>query len=200
MRYETVKEIPTIKIALTGKLRSGKTEVARLLADELDYNYGNVFSFGSSLKYYASKIFEDGGSESEKPRSLYQQFGQLMRRIDEEVWVKHLDKSIRLQLSTLGDSPIVIDDLRQPNEYQWARDNGFIIVRVEAGDEIRRKRAKRAGDRFDEGNLNHETESHSDGFEVDAVLVNDGEHYGELRKKVRGLVEELVEINAEGGR
>ena len=91
-----------IKIALTGKMRSGKSTVAEILW--LDYDLTRR-SFGGALKYYADKMFEgsaaypieveeygepcpfDGKRDTrlKKPRKLYQDFGQAMRQLDEDI-------------------------------------------------------------------------------------------------------------------
>lgn len=160
-----------LKIALTGKLRSGKDVIADRLFTE--HGFELPISFGSSLKYYADKIF-DVSEGYAKPRKLYQQFGQLCRTIDEDVWVKHAEFSVKQALDRRSTTGIVISDLRQPNEYDWCKRNGFVIVRVTAPDEIRLERARQAGDIFDADDLAHETESYVDSFEVDAEIANDG--------------------------
>ncbi|MFE5278591.1 hypothetical protein ACFQ9F_30120, partial [Bacillus cereus] len=94
------------------------------------------------------ETFPDVGILS-KPRALYQQFGQLMRQIDGDVWVKHVERKVEgiVDYRSTHDHHIgvVITDLRQPNEYEWARRNGFTIIRVTAPDDVRRQRAEQAG-------------------------------------------------------
>jgi dephospho-CoA kinase len=169
------REIPIIKIALTGKMRSGKDTVANHLY--IRYGFDRV-AFGDALKKNAHATFP-WVSEFSKPRALYQQYGQLMRQIDPDVWIKHAERAVKgaidFNVNTGAEKVgVVITDLRQPNEYEWARANGFTIVRVTAPDENRLLRAKLAGDDFTETDLEHETESHIDGFAVDFEIVNDG--------------------------
>src|SRR5699024_6716668 len=115
----------------------------------------DIVSFGSSLKHYADRLFvysdvypnafDEREFRYRKPRRLYQDFGEKMRELDPCIWVKHVEASVEILEDIRSTSGIVIDDLRQPNEYEWARANGFIIIRVEASESLRLKRAEQAG-------------------------------------------------------
>jgi dephospho-CoA kinase len=186
------REVTVVKIALTGKLRSGKDT----LANHLYIKYGfSTAAFGDALKKNAHATFP-WIYEWNKPRALYQQFGQLMRQIDPDVWVKHAEQAVKgaidFNVNTGAEKVgVVITDLRQPNEYEWARANGFTIIRVTAPDEDRLWRAKLAGDDFNEADLEHETESHIDSFQVDYEIHNDGS-VDVLKAKMDALLEEIA--------
>ncbi|WP_214780655.1 AAA family ATPase [Exiguobacterium sp. s22] len=170
-----------IRIAIYAPMRSGKSEAARLLAA----HHGFVRrSFGCLLKMYAEALF---GSSDVKPRALYQHFGQLCRQIDPDVWVRHLADNIT---ATCPDDPIVIDDLRQPNEYAWARANGFVIVKVECHADTRKARLEALGEPVDDVLLTHETESHFADFEPDYVIPNDGDTV-DLRANIAMLIADI---------
>lgn len=174
-----------IKIGLTGKMRSGKDT----LADYLVENYGfTKFAFGDALKRYVHEIFDV--NPNEKPRDIYQRFGQYCRAIDEDVWVRKCFQSIAE--SDRGNRVLrpVITDIRQPNEYARCRAEGFVIIRVKADDSVRLERAREAGDKFDEESLNHETERHVDGFEVDFEIDNNGTWRG-MAEQVDVIMREL---------
>ena len=180
------------KILIVGKLRSGKSEIAR----HLKHNHGfEEITFGGMLKFYADKIFNHGDTGG-KPREIYQKFGQACRQVDENVWVKHADFAYRMALDSRATRGIVVSDGRQPNELVWARANGFIIIRVEASESMRLERAKQAGDIFNEGDLAHDTEQHVDKFDVDYTIVNDGS-LSDLKRQVDEIV---GDIKAKGGR
>src|SRR5690606_18048644 len=101
-----------IKIGLTGKMRAGKDTVADYLVE----NYGFTrFAFGDALKRYVHEIFDV--NPNEKPRDIYQRFGQYCRAIDGDVWVRKCFQSIAE--SDRGNRVFrpVITDIRQPNEY-----------------------------------------------------------------------------------
>ncbi|WP_243763990.1 hypothetical protein [Bacillus sp. XF8] len=69
---------------------------------------------------------------------------------------------------------VLVNGVRQPNEYRLLKDEGFTIIRVNALDDLRIGRAHSAGDVFTESDLSHETESHIDTFEVDYEVNNVG--------------------------
>ncbi|MDA1545839.1 hypothetical protein PDJ83_15660 [Bacillus cereus group sp. TH253LC] len=71
-------------------------------------------------------------------------------------------------------SKVLVNGVRQPNEYQRLRDEGFIIIRVNASDDLRIGRAEKAGDVFTEEDLSHETEIHIDTFEAEYEVNNVG--------------------------
>ena len=181
-----------IKIALTGKMRSGKDTVALHLAFEHGFEY--PIAFGDKLKRTFHELFPWVSAQS-KPREGYQRFGQLIRKeFDENVWVKHLASTVEFLEDSRKTRGIVITDLRQPNEYEWCRANGFIIVRVTAPDELRLERARLAGDNFTEADLAHETEQWVDGFDADFVIVNDGS-VDELKAKVDEVIVQIKEAD-----
>lgn len=195
MKHEvTVERNVTItKIAITGQMRSGKDEVAKYLMMYRDYS---KFAFGDALKRTAHEVFPWIASES-KPRRLYQMYGQTMRMLDKNVWVSHVERQMNRTIEyNLGQGAseigIVVSDLRQQNEYDWCRKNGFTIIRVTAPDELRIERAKMAGDSFSDADLAHETEQAISGFDVDFEIANVGD-VEELRAKVDAV---LAEINA----
>jgi dephospho-CoA kinase len=185
------REVSVVKIALCGKLRSGKDTAANHLY--IRHGFDRV-AFGDALKRNAHAVFP-WISDGTKPRALYQQYGQLMREIDPDVWIKHAEMAVKGKIDfrvSMGAEAIgiVITDLRQPNEYEWARANGFTIIRVTAPDEVRIGRAIKAGDTFCDNDLEHSTELAIDGFAVDYTVVNDGT-VDELKEKINAVLEEI---------
>lgn len=127
-----------MKIALMAYARSGKDEIYNIIKEYSEAtNGGKVvrLAFGDALRHYAHEITDV--PTDPKPRWLYEQFGKFMRLLDKDVWVKQLDKTYRQAMES-GYKNFVITDLRQPNEYEWAKENGFTIVFV-ACDEVTRK-------------------------------------------------------------
>ena len=199
-----------IKIAITGKMRAGKDTVYSILKEELELalnkvnNYTDgVFitkqhTFGGQLKYFAELLFPEHFVAGGKPRQLFQDFGQSMRQIDEDVWVKKADQAIQNKLKTTHADVHIsyITDLRQPNEYEYCKGNGFFILRVNATDEVRLARMKADGDNFTKEHLHHETETYVDGYEVDYDIYNNFTTQNgleELRKEVKQLVKIILE-------
>jgi dephospho-CoA kinase len=185
------REIPVVKIALTGKMRSGKD----LCGSHLYINYGfDQVAFGDALKKNAHATFP-WVSEFSKPRALYQQYGQLMRKIEPDVWIKHAEQAVNgaidFRVNTGAEQiGIVLTDVRQQNEVDWCRANGFTLIRVTAPDEDRIARAIAANDDFTVLDLTHETELAIDTFEVDHEAINDGT-VDDLKRKIDEIMEAI---------
>lgn len=110
-------------IMLTGKLKSGKTTLAEELTHLLDIPRD---SFARPLKagLKAMGVIVDG---PDKDRHALQYFGaDYFRKKDPDWWVKPMATN-HLDMHNTG---LVIDDCRFPNEYQWGKDNGFLMVRL----------------------------------------------------------------------
>lgn len=168
-----------IKIALIGKMRSGKNALADYATFMYDFKQ---FAFGDELKRLAHEAFPWIPREP-KPRSLYQSFGQAVREIDSDVWVKRCIAKINEYIAdnrcpTCGNCrqlSVIVTDCRQPNEYERLKAEGFVFIRINASDDVRRERAIAVGDVFTDEDMAHDTESHVDSFTVDYEITNDGE-------------------------
>lgn len=163
------------KIAITGKARSGKSELSHYAW--MLYGF-KEFDFSAVLKDEFHRLFPHIPRDP-KPRAYYQKFGQWLREIDPDIWVKMTMAKVHEYcfedaLNKVNHkSKVLVNGVRQPNEYQRLRDEGFIIIRVNASDDLRIGRARNAGDVFTKADLGHETESHIDTFEVDYEVNND---------------------------
>lgn len=148
-----------IKIAISGKMCSGKSFCAKMIREK--YSRATVFSFAGKLKKVTHDLFFDkfigggggivggggiasGGVGSErtisqmhKNRRLYVEVGQKMRDIDSMVWVNHVVKDSR------GCDFAVVDDLRFKNEMIALKNEGWKIVRLKITKE---QQIKRLGD------------------------------------------------------
>ncbi|PRT35335.1 hypothetical protein C6357_29530 [Bacillus wiedmannii] len=164
------------KIAITGKARSGKTELSHYAW--MLYGF-KEFDFSAVLKDEFHRLFPHVPRDP-KPRAYYQKFGQWLREIDPDIWVKMTMAKVHEycfedSLNKVNHKPkVLVNGVRQPNEYQRLKDEGFIIIRVNASDDLRIGRARNVGDVFTEADLSHETESHIDTFEVDYEINNVG--------------------------
>lgn len=171
-----------IKLALAGGLRVGKTEAENYLVDKFDCS---PFDFADALKDDFHLEFKHILREP-KPRKGYQLYGQLMRYVHgENYWVdkcfetveNYADLAWRYSFNYINDEVIfrpLITGVRQPNEFQRLREEGYIIIRVSAPKELQIKRSLEAGDDFKEEDLLHETEVTLMNEEVHYDIVNDG--------------------------
>lgn len=110
----------TLKIAILGKSGAGKDTAADYLIER--YGFTKI-RFGTSLYEICEKYFDMKG----KDRKLLQDVGLAMRSVKPTVFVDLAEKEI---LS--ADTNIVVPDLRQPNEYEMLKRNGFEFLYVES--------------------------------------------------------------------
>tara|TARA_B110000459_G_scaffold194054_1_gene233005 strand:- start:269 stop:772 length:504 start_codon:yes stop_codon:yes gene_type:complete len=106
-----------MKIAITGKICSGKSTLANKLKNILKLE---KYSFANNVKKYAKEIFE----MKYKDRKLIQDFAEKMKEIDNNIWIKQLDKEIKDKVH------IIIDDLRFENEYNYLKKNNYYIIKL----------------------------------------------------------------------
>ncbi|WP_206529604.1 AAA family ATPase [Brevibacillus sp. SYP-B805] len=186
-----------LKLALTGRMRSGKDSVAAYLASQ--YGFAR-FAFGDGIRKVCRELFPDQMAQARKPRALLQGVGQAMRAFDEDVWIRQCLEEIEGEIGYYEahgyhGPNVVITDLRQPNEYARLRAEGFVIIRVNASDETRIQRMIDAGDEFDDDTLTHDTEQHVDSFAVDYEIDNNGS----LADLYAQVDEIMVDINRKEG-
>jgi dephospho-CoA kinase len=171
-----------VKIALIGKIRSGKDSFANFLIDEYGFKR---YAFGDGIGEVVKKYFPDEFIKG-KPRKHYQSIGQHFRSLDAEVWIKYLEK----QMNQSDDENIIITDLRQFNEWQRMKELGFIFIKVEAPEDIRQMRMKYAGDVWNPDDLSHSTEREIDFLQYDYLIKNDGT-LSYLESRAKQLYREL---------
>lgn len=118
-----------MRIAIAGKICSGKSYIANHIANNID---GTIYSFGSGVKKYCKEIF----NMEYKDRKLLQDFAQKMKEIDNDVWIKYTVNEINKNKT----GHILLDDLRFPNEASYLISEGFTIIRLIIGDNLQKQR------------------------------------------------------------
>jgi len=119
-----------MKIAITGKMCSGKSTLAQIIK-ETNSNYV-IYSFGQKVKDVAKDLF----NMKEKDRSLLTSIGTKMREIDSEVWMNYVINQ------TKDKTHCIIDDLRYQNEYEALSKNGYKIIQLEVDRVTQEERIK----------------------------------------------------------
>lgn len=155
-----------MRIALTGKIASGKSFISQYLCDTHNFK---IFSFAQPVKDICKDVFE----MKYKDRKLLQQFAEKCKEIDPDVWVKYLERDI---LKETGN--IVIDDLRFPNESIMLQKHGFKIIKLELNEKIQTKRIKETyPDTYKEHleRINHISESMYDSLPFDYKIDMDNQ-------------------------
>jgi dephospho-CoA kinase len=121
-----------MKIAVTGKMCSGKTTLCNYLCS-VEPRF-QIFSFGKKVKEVATDLF--GMDPLTKDRPLLTSLGQKMREIDSEVWLDYVIQQCENKEFCL------VDDLRYQNEYEALVKNGFKIIQLNLSDELQEKRIR----------------------------------------------------------
>lgn len=183
----------TVKIGIIGAMRAGKDTFAEpLLYSKSMYH----LRFADGIQEIITAFFPEVDSGKGKPREHYQHIGQSLRQLNPDVWVNSLEQeyiNILRMLHILEDntSGIIITDVRQPNEVEWCRRNGFKLVKLISPSEVRRQRIIYCGDVFDEEQFRHETESYIDTIDAD-YIINSLCSKEELQKRAVELYEKLA--------
>ena len=149
-----------MRIAIAGKICSGKSFLAKLIVNNSKYN-ANVYSFGKPVKQYASEIFD----MNYKDRRLLQLFGEKMKEIDENIWIKKTFNKIRSDLHVKKQLGIIIDDLRFENEADYLISKNFTIIKLNIDSQLQIERIQKTyNDKANEhiSNLNHKSEQYID--------------------------------------
>ena len=166
-----------MKIAIIGKICSGKTTLANKLSEH--FNLERV-AFGDSVKKYTTEIFD----MSYKDRKLIQDFAEKMKEIDNDIWIKHLDKKIK------NKTNIIIDDLRFENEYIYLKNNNFVIIKLVINKNEQIKRIENLyGNNANEHieRLNHISELYIDTLNADFII--------DSTENIQSIINFLVHYN-----
>ena len=156
-----------MKIAITGKMCSGKTTLSNYLC-EIEPKF-QVFSFGKKVKQVASDLFDM--DPLVKDRSLLTSIGQKMREIDSDVWVNYVINQCK------DIEYCLIDDLRYQNEYEALAKNNWKIIQLTISDDLQEERIRNIyPDNYQDHlkNRGHESERNSfDWMNQDPYLIID---------------------------
>lgn len=192
-----------MKIALTGKARSGKDTVKDYLVDK----YGAVpFAFADELKVDFHEEYPNIPAYP-KPVQGYQLYGQLMRYVHgEDYWIDkcfykiNYIEEIAKQLISMSNKDYknvvhkympVISDIRQDNEVKRCKEEGFVLIRVSCPEDVRWERMRLEGDSVTKEDLHFVTEKSVDDFTVDYEIDNSGT-LDELWYQVDNIVKEIM--------
>ena len=139
------------RIALIGKICSGKTFVANYLVDKYKFS---KYSFAHPLKKIAKEYY----NMKDKDRILLQDLALKMKEIDENVFVNYLIKNMNKH------DNIIIDDLRFKNELLELKKHNFIIIRLNVKPDLQINRYLKLYNRSNLNRLNHISEKEQDEF------------------------------------
>lgn len=172
-----------MKIAIYGKIRSGKTVACEHLKDRLNCE---VIEFSGALQEALDIMYPQ--HKGTKNRELLISVGQHMRKLDEDVWtnvVKH-------KINNSKRENILVAGTRQQNEYQMLRKEGFKFIKITADEDIRIERCKNLNDTFDVSTMHNETEKILDSFRIDYEVVNNG-NIEEFKKSLDNVLDQIYQ-------
>ena len=138
-----------LKIALSGKNRSGKDSLCKALVESGEFEGGefNRFAFAAELKIAAAEMINEDENHffDEANKIRHRKFlialGGAGRAYDPLYWVNKTLHGIQCMFDIEGDDWVpVITDLRFSNEARALREAGFLLVRVNCPDEVRLNR------------------------------------------------------------
>ena len=117
-----------MKIAIIGKMCSGKTTTANMIK-QMDNQY-EIYSFGKKVKEVANDLFH----MKEKDRTLLTSIGTKMREINPDVWCDYVMNEAKYK------KKCIIDDLRYQNEYDECLKNNFIFIKINISSKLQEER------------------------------------------------------------
>lgn len=192
-----------IKIALMGKMRSGKDKVAEMINQEIGHAIScEQYAFADGIKdilldYFLEDVIELD-KQRKKPRHHLQHIGQEFRKLNEGVWIGYLDRTIKANAhlhkeAGYLDRCVIITDVRQPNEHFYVKNLSYHIIKIDASDEIRIKRMEDLNeiDGSTAEQMQHETEKYIDSLTYDYVIHNDGS-LESLKWKVQKVLKDIM--------
>lgn len=150
-----------LRIAFAAKQRSGKDLAAEFI---LKFYPGDVRKFADPLYRLMYETQEFLGLPKEKDRLFLQLIGTDWGRAkDPNIWVNTLFSTLDLN----SDKNIIITDARFLNEFEALKANGFILVKIESSDELRKQRGATL--------MSHASEVDMDLYtDYDYVIENNG--------------------------
>lgn len=121
-------------IAICGRMASGKTTMAQWLEQHGNYE---VQSLAGAVKRIGTDLF----GMSQKDRPLLQQIGMKMREIRPTVWIDYLVRQADELNQSMYD--VVVDDVRFVNEAKRFKSEGWVLVKMDIGQDLQLERLQR---------------------------------------------------------
>lgn len=140
-----------MNVGLIGKYGSGKTTAANFLVE----NHGFVkYSLADPVRQITQEIFGIESKADPRYRRIMQKVGtDWFRSEDPNVWINYLLKRVKDETR-----PIVVDDVRFPNEALALCQRGWKLIYLNCPYEVRMKRCIERDGHFDKSTLNHPSE------------------------------------------
>lgn len=184
-----------LKIALTGLPGVGKSTASKILMNALINRQINAKVIKLAAPLYDIqtafyKRLELALLEEQQDGQLLNFLGGHFRKVDPEFLSRDLAWRCSAAILT-GARALICDDAR-PLDLQALHDQGFIIIKVVAPEELRRVRKIARGDKF-RGDDNHSTERSVEGADWNAdITINNEGGIDEFEQHVLQLLDRAV--------
>jgi lambda repressor-like predicted transcriptional regulator len=156
-------------------------------ADELKKAAMSIFDLSHEQCFGSQEIKETVDPRYGKsPRQLLQELGVKMREIFPDIWVAKVFLETIPRLQEQGYEGFAVSDVRFPNEADWIRKYGGIVVRV-----------TRAGSGTTVG-ADHASETSLKDYVCDVEISNNGT-FEEYFEKLDRMTEEVLQYGGDEG-
>jgi len=130
-----------VKIAICGKMASGKTTLAEYIVH--DYQDTARFSLAEAVKRFARFVYDI--PEDHKDRVAFQKIGDGARKeLYENIWIDTLLNEIAHHEVVSNNEGFiknfVIDDVRYINEVIELKNEGWLIIKLEIDEDLQKER------------------------------------------------------------
>lgn len=175
-----------VNIGISGKMYSGKTSAATVLMGMYPFIR---MPFAGGLKEIVARIFGVPVDGPDKDRELLQWFGtDICRAKDPDCWARMLVRDWKMG----GMPPIIVDDVRFPNEADILKANGFYLMRLEVSQEAQERRALRQGTAWDPDKATHQSEVALDDYNGWDLVINADLDLDPFQKAVASMWEDFI--------
>lgn len=123
-----------LRIALGHQARVGKDTFADYVGRDRQIHR---LSFAKKLYEVVSSIQHILNKDQVKDPALLQHEGMGLRaHYGEDIWVEQLEREYNEIVGADPNANIIITDLRLPNEMEWAKNHGFITIKITRNNRI----------------------------------------------------------------
>ena len=162
---EFIKKNPKIYL-LSGKARSGKNEVSKIIEKYYSDKKTITISFGYYIKDYAKRVSDWDGNENTKPRELLQKLGieLIKNKINDKLFINRIIDDIEV-FSYFYDV-IIVSDVRLKDELKTLKEKYINSISIRVNRDVKND--------LTEEEQNHVTEKDLDNvFDFDYIIEND---------------------------
>lgn len=168
---------------ISGKARSGKGEVSKIIRDYYKDKKTIIISFGHYIKDYAKRISDWDGNEDTKPRELLQQLGIeiIKNKIDDKLFIRRIVEDISV-FSYFYDI-IIVNDVRLVDEIETLKEKYKDITSI-------RINRNNFDNKLTDNQKKHITEIDLDNYEKFDYYV-ENESKVDLKNKIEEILKEV---------